>query len=102
MISRSDGKYFHLFLADQPSPYPAERGTKKTDMVSVCFWYVHASKGQSTHTSVVVLPGKNRGYATFFRKVECAADLLAEKLRTTSHLSSLYELQEEVLVETKT
>lgn len=25
MISRSDGKHFHLFLADQPVPYPAEK-----------------------------------------------------------------------------
>jgi len=30
--------------------------------------------------SVLVLPGKTRSYATFFRMVEQVADLLAEKL----------------------
>ena len=99
MISRSDGKYFHLLLADQPAPYPAERTAKRTDKVSVCFWYAHAKNGHKTLTSVVVLPRKKKDYAAFFRKVEQAADLLAEKLQTNSCLSSLYELREEVLVE---
>ena len=99
MISRSDGKCFHLLLADQPLPYPAERGGERSDLVSVCFWYAHAGNGHKTRTSVVVLPGKKRGYAAFFRKVEQAADLLMEKLKTSSQLSSLYELHEEVLVE---
>jgi hypothetical protein len=40
MISRSDGKTFHLLLADRPLPYPAERGEHPTQTVSVCFWYV--------------------------------------------------------------
>jgi hypothetical protein len=100
MISRSDGKSFHLLLADQPLPYPAERGTKHSGLVSVCFWYAHARNGHKTFTSVVVLPGKEKGYAAFFRKVEQAADLLAEELQANSQLSSLYELQDEVLVET--
>lgn len=99
MISRSDGKYFHLLRAGQPVPYPAERTAKCTDLVSVCFWYAHAKNGHKTLNSLVVLPGKKGGYAAFFRMVEQAADLLAEKLRTTSRLSSLYELREEVLVE---
>jgi hypothetical protein len=50
-------------------------------------------------TSIVVLPGKRLGYAAFFRRVERAADLLAEKLYRTPKLSSLYELHEGVLVD---
>lgn len=99
MISRSDGKYFHLFLADQPVPYPAERRAKSTGLVSVCFWYSHAENGDQTSASVVVLPGKKAGYASFFRNVERAADLLAEKLLTTSRLSSFYQMREGTLVE---
>ncbi len=99
MISRSDGKYFHLLLADQPMPYPAERKARRSNMVSVCFWYSHAENGSATFAAVVVLPGKKQGYSDFFRRVEQAADLLAEKLKTCSRLSSLYELHEEALVE---
>jgi hypothetical protein len=43
------------------------------------------------------LPGKKKGYATFFRNVEQAADLLMEKLQASPQLS--YELHEERLVE---
>ena len=43
MISRSDGKTFHLLLADRPLPYPAERGEQVTPTVSVCFWCVYGA-----------------------------------------------------------
>ncbi len=99
MISRSDGKHFHLFLADQPVPYPAEKKARRSDLVSVCFWYAHSRNRHATLTSVVVLPGKNGGYAAFFRNVELAADLLAAKLQTGSRMSTLYQLRGEDLVE---
>jgi hypothetical protein len=99
MISRSDGTLFHLFLADQPLPYPAEKKAGRTDLVSVCFGYAHARSGDSTHTSVVVLRGKKYGYAALYRNVEYAADLLAAKLQSNSRLSTLYQLDEDTLVE---
>jgi hypothetical protein len=55
MISRSDGKTFHLLLADRPLPYPAERGEHPTQTVSVCFWYVYGADRDTTksHYSVI-------------------------------------------------
>ena len=55
MISRSDGKTFHLLLADRPLPYPAERGDDPTQTVSVCFWYVYGADPDTTksHYSVI-------------------------------------------------
>jgi hypothetical protein len=44
MISRPDGQLFHLLLADQPMPYPAETESGPTTQISVCFWYSRAGK----------------------------------------------------------
>ena len=56
MISRSDGRTFHLLLTDHPWPYPAERNSQARELVSVCFWYSHVGNVSETLTGVVVLP----------------------------------------------
>jgi hypothetical protein len=66
MISRSDGRSFHLLLADQPSPYPAEIDSKMTKQVSICFWYSHIKGGSVTQTSVVVLSDDVSESSTLF------------------------------------
>ncbi len=65
MISRSDGKTFHLLLADRAVPYPAERKSGPSKLVSICFWYSHIAAGQETCTSVVVLPELRRHRGAF-------------------------------------
>ncbi len=99
MISRSDGQNFHLLLADKPWPYPAERLAKKSKMVSVCFWYSHIGSGSTTLTTVVLLTRGDSEYASFFRKIEYVADLLAEQLLLHPPLSTLYKFDEHNLVE---
>jgi hypothetical protein len=99
MISRSDGWSFHLLLADEPQPYPAESKAGETDLVSVCFWYCHVKSGTTTRTSIVLLPAEAPGYAAFFRRIEQAADLLAERLGEKASLGTLYALESDQLKE---
>jgi hypothetical protein len=80
MISRSDGKTFHLLLADYPARYPAERASGKTEKISVCFWYSHVLDSGSTGSTVVILRDPGRNFAGLFRLIETAADLLAKQL----------------------
>jgi hypothetical protein len=99
MISRSDGSTFHLFLADQPLPYPVEMDSEATELVSVCFWYSHVKNGSETLTSVVILPDSEWEYGSFFRTIEYAADLLTEKLQDSSKLATLYKFENDKLLE---
>jgi hypothetical protein len=99
MISRSDGQSFHLLLADKPLPYPAERCAKKSKMVSICFWYSHIGSGSTTLTTVVLLTRGDSEYASFFRKIEHVADLLAAQLLERPQLPTLYKFDEHNLVE---
>ena len=39
MISRSDGKTFHVLLADRPLAYPQERQSRAPAGAAACFWY---------------------------------------------------------------
>jgi hypothetical protein len=61
-ISRSDGKTFHLLLADYPARYPAERASGNTEKTSVCFWYSHVLDGGSTCSTVVILRDAGLNY----------------------------------------
>ena len=90
MISRSDGKTFHVLLADRPLAYPQERQSQAPAGVSVCFWYCHAATGSTTHASVVILPQARLDQPVLFRLIDSVADLLAGELLHTSHLASLY------------
>ncbi len=90
MISRSDGRNFHLLLADRPLAYPQERHSDAPDCVSLCFWYSHIATGSVTHAVVVILPQARLDQPVLFREIDSVADLLAEKLLHTDHLGSLY------------
>jgi hypothetical protein len=80
MIALSDGKTFHLLLADYPARYPAESASGNTEKTSVCFWYSHVSDPGSTCSTVVILRDSGLTYAGLFRLIETAADLLAKQL----------------------
>jgi len=99
MISRSDGSTFHLFLADQPLPYPVEVDSPATELVSICFWYSHVKYGLETLTSVVVLQDTEWEFGCFFREIEYVADLLSEKLQKSSKLATLYRFVDNKLCE---
>lgn len=90
MISRSDGKTFHVLLADRPLAYPQERQSDAPDGVSLCFWYAHVATGSTTHALVVILPEARLDQPTLFRVIDSVADSLAEELLRTNHLASLY------------
>jgi hypothetical protein len=92
MTSRSDGKTFHLLLADYPARYPAERASGNTEKTSVCFWYSHVLDGGSTCSTVVILRDAGLNYAGLFRLIETAADLLAKQLANSYRPPTLCEL----------
>jgi hypothetical protein len=92
MISRSDGKTFHLLLADYPAQYPAEKDSGDTEKTSVCFWYSHVLDRGSTGSTVVILSDPGLQYAELFRLIERAADILAKQLAECYRPATLYEL----------
>ena len=94
MISRSDGKSFHLLLADRPLPYPAERDSRSAGKISVCFWYSHDRHAAATFSTIVILPDTRTHHPAVFRKIEDAADLLAEELAESGELAEFYEFHE--------
>ncbi len=55
MISRSDGRNFHLLLADRPLPFPVEKDGP-ADRVSLCFCYVYENDRSIAGSTVVLLP----------------------------------------------
>ena len=91
MISRSDGKTFHVLLADRPLVYPQERTSATPSCVSVCFWYSHVATGSTTHAVVVILPDARLGQPVLFRVIDSVADLLAAELLHADSLACLYE-----------
>ena len=97
MISRSDGKTFHVLLADRPLAYPQERQSRAPGGVSVCFWYSHVATGSTTHALVVILPQARLDQPVLFRVIDSVADLLAKELLRTNHLASLYRFSGNVL-----
>lgn len=93
MISRSDGRNYHLLLADRPHAYPAERGDGPTQMVSACFWYVYGAGREATKTSVVLFEDVFGGKANFFRQIEFVADILADELLRRQSLAVFYNMR---------
>jgi len=91
MISRSDGKSFHLLLADRPVPYPNEIASGPTEHISVCYWYSHVRGNEQTRSTIVVLPCAGTNCPAVFRLIETAADLLADELSRRSELAEFYE-----------
>ena len=93
MISRSDGRNFHLLLADRPLPYPVELGAGPTQTVSVCFWYTYGEEQAETKSVVVLFECCAERKENLYRQIEFAADLLADELLRRGDLATFYNLQ---------
>jgi hypothetical protein len=99
MISRSDGKNYHLVLADPPLPYPVELGSGPTQKLSVCFWYCYGHGRNAAGSTVVLVQGPMKSKVRTFRQIESIADLLANELSSRQVLASFYNLQSNSLQE---
>ena len=99
MLSRSDGKDFHLVLADRPMPYPAERETRLAEQVSLCFWYSYGGNKNATRSSLVLVPADEAKYGEFYRSIEWVADLLTARLIDERSLAVWYSLEGDSLRE---
>jgi len=93
MISRSDGRNFHLLLADHPLPYPAELGGGPTQTVSVCFWYAYGEEKAATKSAVVLFEPCGVRKEKMYRLIEFIADVLADELLRRRELAAFYNLQ---------
>jgi hypothetical protein len=98
MISRSDGRNFHLLLADRPLPFPVEKDGP-ADRLSVCFWYVYESGKSLAGSTVVLLPNLLFKTTSLFRQIESVADLLVVELLRRNSLGGLYDLEGSALRE---
>jgi hypothetical protein len=99
MISRSDGRSFHLLLADRPLPYPAERVAGPTQTVSVCFWYVYGEESSATKSTVVIFECSAGPKEKIYRQIEFIADVLADELLRRKELAVFYNLQDNSILE---
>jgi len=91
MISRSDGRFFHIVLGDRPIEYPAEREAGPSNIMSVGFWYVHDATGVETETVVVILRRPPQEQVKLYRHIKMLPDILAFELERRRRLPSLYE-----------
>jgi hypothetical protein len=99
MISRSDGRNFHLLLADRPLPYPAEVGDDPTQTVSVCFWYAYGEEKAATKSAMVLFESCARAKEKLYRQIEFITDLLADELLRRRDLAIFYTLQGNSILE---
>lgn len=99
MISRSDGRNFHLLLADRPLPYPMESGEAPTRMTSVCFWYLYGAEKSATKSTVVLFESLSAAKEGAFRQIELIADLLSDELLRRQELAVFYNLQDNSILE---
>lgn len=90
VIARSDGKTFHLILADVPRAYPAEKEFESDGRLSLGFQYAHITLGDQILVSIVILP-KDRPYS-LYRTIERVADSLSEELLNRGSLCPVYEI----------
>jgi hypothetical protein len=99
MISRSDGRTFHLLLADRPLHYPMELGAGTTETVSVCFWYAYGEQKTATKSAVVLFEPHGVGKEKLYRLIEFIADVLADELLRRRELAAFYNLQGNSILE---
>jgi hypothetical protein len=99
MISRSDGRKFHLLLADRPLPYPMEIGAGPAQTVSVCFWYSYGEEKAATNSAVVLFKSHAHPKEKMYRHIEFIADALADELLRRRRLAALYNLQGNSIIE---
>jgi hypothetical protein len=99
MISRSDGRNYHLLLADRPLPYPAERSGNPTRTVSACFWYVYGADQKAMKSTVALFEEKFEPRANIFRQIEFIADLLSDELLRRRSLAPFCSIQGNEILE---
>ena len=99
MISRSDGRNFHLLLADRPLPYPVELGAGPAQTVSVCFWYAYGKEWAATKSAVVIFESCARPKEKLYRQIEFIADVLADELLRPRELAVFYNLHGNSILE---
>jgi hypothetical protein len=99
MISRSDGRHFHLLLTDQPMPYPAESGSGPSPQLSLCFWYAHVREPRVTLSAVVILADPPSNLAALYRQIDDVADRLAERLGRAGRIAGMFTFSHGVLSE---
>jgi hypothetical protein len=99
MVSRSDGRNFHLLLEDRPLPYPAEREEERTQKASACFWYLYGAGRSATKSTVVLFECPFGGKANIYRQIESIADVLAEELMRRQSLAVFYDMQADRILE---
>lgn len=99
MISRSDGRNFHLLLADRPLPYPMETSEGPTRMTSVCFWYVYGAENEATKSTVVVFDSVCELNSNIFRQIENIADILTDELLRRHTLGAFYNMKANAILE---
>ncbi|HET6930500.1 MAG TPA: hypothetical protein VFI45_09285 [Candidatus Acidoferrum sp.] len=99
MISRSDGRNFHLLLADRPLPYPMETSEGPTRMTSVCFWYVYGAENEATKSTVVVFDSVCEPNSNIFRQIENVADILTDELLRRHTLGAFYNMKATAILE---
>jgi hypothetical protein len=99
MISRSDGRNFHLLLADRPLPYPAERDVGPSPTISVCFWYLYGADRNEAKSTVVLFEGFSSPKASLFRQIEFIADVLADELLRRQSLAVFYNMKDNAILE---
>lgn len=99
MISRSDGRNFHLLLADRPLPYPIETSEGPTRMTSVCFWHVYGTENAATKSTVVIFESVCEFNPNIFRQIEFIADILADELLRRHTLGAFYNMQANAVLE---
>src|SRR5260221_10845576 len=93
MISRSDGRHFHLLLADHPLPYPAELGGGPTQTVCVCFWYAYGGEKTAAKSAVVLFEPCGVRQEKMDRLIKFIADGLADELLRRRELAAFYKLR---------
>jgi len=99
MISRSDGKNFHLLLTDRPLAYPMECGEDGKPITSVCFWYVYGAEVYAAKSTVVLFEGGAGSREKLFRQIEFIADVLSAELLRRRQLGVFYNLQGNEILE---
>lgn len=99
MISRSDGRNFHLLLADRPVAFPVERDAESPPMTSVCFWYLCGADRRATKSTVVLFDCHEGSREKMFRQIEFIADVLSDELLRRGELAVFCALQGDSILE---
>lgn len=93
MISRSDGRSFHLYLTDAPRPFPAERSFRREHSFTLCFLYTQEGDTRGDGTVLVFMDSLGKSNQNIYRRIEEIADVLSYKLLSRGLLESQYDFR---------